>query len=199
LLSYARNATGTHTVATTSVRAIGFNGAQLKQAEAEALMLDAAAAVGENATGARFLELVAGNNPVHVAAHAAPGIDNPYFALIQLAGEDLYLHQLRGRTMSAPLLLLSACDTALAERLRSDQATTFATTLLENGVGAVIVTRWKIDDELTVPLMLDFYAELQAGRTPARALGAAQRAAVAEGGERAHPSFWAAFQVIGSP
>ena len=181
------------------VKAIGFNGDRLRHAEAEAQMLDARALIGSAATRASLLDLLDDGAVVHAAVHAEPGADNPYFTLLRFADGDLYLHELRGRAMAAPLVLLSACDTASAERLRSDQATNFATTFIENGVGAIIVTRWAIDDELTVPLVRDFYTQLSSGVQPARALGSAQRRALQNGGDRAHPSFWAAFHLIGAP
>lgn len=199
LLSFVRN---THTQLESlnnNVKAIGFNGDRLLYAEDEAQALDSRAYVGPQATGEVFLELMDSTDIVHVAVHAEPGIDNPYFSLLHFADGNLYLHELRGRDMAAPLVVLSACDTAAAERSRSDQAIAFATTFIENGVSATIVTRWAIDDELTVPLIEEFYTQLSRGNQPARALGIAQRGAIASGGDRAHPSFWAAFQLVGVP
>jgi CHAT domain-containing protein len=199
LLGFLRGGPRATRRADTPVRAIGFDGELLSHAEAEARMVDPGARVGSGATRAGLMELLDGAAPVHAAVHAEPGADNPFFTLLRLADGDVHLHEIRGRPMDSPLVLLSACETAASERLPSDQITGFATTFLENGVDGVVVTRWAIDDELTVPLIRDFYAALGEGASPARALGRAQRAAFEGGGRRAHPSFWGAFQFIGPP
>jgi CHAT domain-containing protein len=199
LLSFLGHEGSADKAAGRSVRAVGFNGDRLRHAEEEARIVDERAAVGPAATRGAFLDLLEDGVIVHAAVHAQPGVDNPYFTLLGFADGDLYLHELLGREMIAPLLVLSACDTASAERLRSDQAIGLATTFIENGVDNIVVTRWAIDDEFTVPLIRDFYAGLSRGYAPARALGNAQRNALRQGGARAHPSFWAAFHLIGSP
>jgi CHAT domain-containing protein len=57
----------------------------------------------------------------------------------------------------------------------------------------VLASLWAVDDEATASLMVDFYRGLQAGRSPAAALRAAQLGRAG----RDHPYHWAGFVMSG--
>ena len=57
---------------------------------------------------------------------------------------------------------------------------------------------WKVPDQATRELMVDFYERLLTGTSRAEALRAAQRALKARPGYE-HPRFWGAFICQGDP
>jgi CHAT domain-containing protein len=102
--------------------------------------------------------------------------------------------------LSADLVVLSACDTALGREVRGEGLLSLTRGFLHAGAPRVLASLWRVEDRATGELMARFYRGLLAeGRTPAAAL----RAAVGEVrhdpalGHRRHPYYWAGFVLHG--
>lgn len=161
---------------------------------------------------------------VHLATHAAFRSGSADRSYIQFWRDRLTLDRLREFDWSGSdvdLLVLSACETALG----NPQAELgFAGLAFQAGVDTVIASLWAVSDLGTLGLMSEFYEQLrQKIPTKAEALRQAQLAMLrgqvrVESGQLrgttrgvdlppelaasstfAHPFFWAAFTVIGSP
>jgi CHAT domain-containing protein len=165
---------------------------------------------------------------IHLATHGEfnPGAaSNSY---IQLSDTQLRLDQLRRLGWNKPpveLLVLSACRTALGD----EQAELgFGGLAVAAGVKSALASLWYVSDEGTLGLMSEFYGQLKSAPIKAEALRQAQIAMLKgqvnlEGGQLrlsggesvgvalppelasqgnhnlAHPYYWAAFTMIGSP
>ncbi|MGZ3623933.1 MAG: CHAT domain-containing protein, partial [Ktedonobacteraceae bacterium] len=68
--------------------------------------------------------------------------------------------------------------------------------MLTSGAKAVVARLWPVDDAATRALFETFYAELAAGRSPAKAMQEAARFVRVQP-DWVHPFYWAAFQVSG--
>ena len=66
------------------------------------------------------------------------------------------------------------------------------------GAKTLVMSLWKVPDQATRELMVDFYQRLLDGQPRAEALRAAQRALKARPGYE-HPRFWGAFICQGEP
>lgn len=112
-----------------------------------------------------------------------------------LGSEEIAALDLRG----VQLAVLSACDTGLGEQLAGEGTLGLERAFRVAGVRATLASLWPVDDEASRAWMRVFYgaggAEPGAG---ARAAREAARAVRAMPG-RAHPFWWAAFQVTGAP
>jgi CHAT domain-containing protein len=106
-----------------------------------------------------------------------------------------------GLDLHARLVVLSACQTALASGTQADvppgddwlglvEAFHFA------GASTVLATLWPVEDRATADLMASFYAALKAGRTEGEALAEAQRVTLRKN-RTAHPFYWAGFTLSG--
>ncbi|MFI6550107.1 CHAT domain-containing protein [Streptomyces prunicolor] len=106
---------------------------------------------------------------------------------------------------SAPLVVLSACATAVPGR-HYDGALSLATAFAAAGAAAVVGSLWAVDDATTAALMRDFHTLLNLdGLPPAEALRTAQLRALREARARTQgrntkakapagdPTYWAAF------
>lgn len=99
------------------------------------------------------------------------------------------------RTLSADVVVLSACETALGKEVRSEGLVGLGSTMLARGARAVVASLWPIGDESGARLMTDFYWHLLHGSPrPETALALAMRSFVSRD-RRADPALWAAFQV----
>ena len=90
------------------------------------------------------------------------------------------------------LVVLSACETGVGEVRRGDGVYGLRRALVIAGAESTVMSLWKVDDEGTRDLMVDYYTRLAAGGGRSEALRQAQLAMLA-GGSHAHPYFWASF------
>ena len=98
---------------------------------------------------------------------------------------------------SADLVVLGACDSGLGEELRSEGPTGLPQAFLQNGVRAVLVSLWRIDDEATQVFMKLFYQNLvQKGLSPGRSLQLAQISMSTDPVWEAS-YYWAGFRLLG--
>ena len=161
--------------------------------------------VGAGATERAFRALAPEQRIVHLATYGVLNKHNPLFSFVELGaggGEDgrLEVHEVFGLTLTARLLVLSACQTglgagALADVPAGDDWVGLAQAFLFAGASNVVATLWPVQDAATARLMERFYQALAAGRPEAEALAEAQRAALRTRGT-AHPFFWAGFSLV---
>ena len=135
---------------------------------------------------------------LHIAAHGAHRTDNPDFSYIALSDGQLMIDDLLKMDMSYELVTLSACETGRGRITAGDEALGIGWAFLYAGAGAVVSSLWRVSDARTAPLMAAFYGALREGLSKATALRRAQLAALAQATD-AHPAFWGAFQLVGSP
>ncbi|MFH8419337.1 CHAT domain-containing protein [Streptomyces collinus] len=115
---------------------------------------------------------------LHVATHGFFDSARPLDSGVDVAGGGrLTARDILGLRLDAQLVVLSACESGLGEQ-RGGGEELFGLTraLLYAGVGAVLVTLWKVDDASTGLLMGAFYRGLLDGLPKPEALAAAQRA-----------------------
>jgi CHAT domain-containing protein/Flp pilus assembly protein TadD len=138
---------------------------------------------------------------VHLATHGvldARAPQNSYLALD--AGNRLMAHEVASLDLTGTnLITLSACETALADRVPGAELMSLAQFFSAAGARSVVVTLWAVDDVETAHLMEHFYRGLKENPTEkARALQQAQ-AALMTRPESRHPYFWAPFMLVGAP
>jgi CHAT domain-containing protein len=68
---------------------------------------------------------------------------------------------------------------------------------LSAGARATLVTLWRVPDRAAAEFSQAFYTLVKEGAAPAEALRRVRERWIAEGGERAHPSRWAGFILVG--
>ncbi len=140
---------------------------------------------------------------IHFATHEINDAQNP-----EMSGLILSLIDERGKTqdgylrlgdiyklkLSADLVVLSSCDSALGKDLDSEGIIGLPRGFLYAGAKSVIASLWKVNDAKTGKLMADLYERMQRGESPSSALRGAQ-IEMARQGET--PSVWAAFVLQG--
>lgn len=134
---------------------------------------------------------------LHFATHAVVSDRHPQQTALLLSGGRLALPEIQRLSLSADLVTLSACDTALGQRVRGEGVIGLPQAFLAAGAGGVVVSLWKVEDRGAAAYMRDFYAQLKEGRGPAEALLTVRRARAALPGDEGHPSRWAPFILVG--
>jgi CHAT domain-containing protein len=137
---------------------------------------------------------------IHLACHAQFRADSPRFSALHLHDGALTAEQVEALALrAAPVVVLSACDTAgqagtgPAED-QGDEWLGLVRAFLVAGASRVLASQWPVDDAVTRGFMARFHQALAAGAPPSAALAAAQNAVRAE---HPHPFHWAAFALYG--
>ncbi|MDQ7028497.1 MAG: CHAT domain-containing protein [Ardenticatenia bacterium] len=150
----------------------------------------------EEALGERLTRGEVWRPLIHVAAHGLFRTDAPLFSSIYLADGPLTTLDLFNASMPSGLLVLSACETGLGVVHPGDEIMGLSRACLHAGAQSLLLSLWRIEDRTTRTFMLDLYAHLLAGASPAEALAAVQRRCLHDPAT-AHPFYWAAFSVTG--
>jgi CHAT domain-containing protein/tetratricopeptide (TPR) repeat protein len=143
---------------------------------------------------------------VHFATHGFVDAEHPALSGIVLSLLDregqpqngfLRLHDIYNLNLSADLVVLSACDTALGKQVRGEGLMGLTRGFMYAGAPRVVASLWKVDDEASLQLMKLFYSRMIGeGQRPAKALQQAQ----IEMWNRKRwqsPYYWAAFVLQG--
>ncbi len=99
-----------------------------------------------------------------------------------------------GLSLKPCTVVLSACETALAEQGTGDEMVGLVRAFLAAGAARVLASLWPVDDEITSQFMSHFHVGLGGGMTPAASLRHAQIELMRQ---HAHPFHWAAFILYG--
>jgi CHAT domain-containing protein len=92
------------------------------------------------------------------------------------------------------LVVLSACDTGQGDVKLGQGVYGLRRALGVAGAQTVVMSLWKVNDETTRELMVDYYRRLLAGQGRVAALDEAMKALR---GKQPHPYYWAPFIAIG--
>ena len=138
----------------------------------------------------------------HALIHPLAVLSGLVLSLVNERGEPqdgfLRLHDIYNLRLPVDLVVLSACQTGVAERSEHHGVVGLTRGFMVAGARRVVASFWKIDDEATAALMKHFYSHLLGpeNATAAEALRAAQRA-LQRDRRWAAPYYWAGFVVHG--
>jgi CHAT domain-containing protein len=159
------------------------------------------------ATESALRERVANADIVHFATYGVLNKHNPLFSFIELAPDrhddgHLAVHEVFGLQLRARLVVLSACQTALASGAAADVPdgddwVGLVRAFLFAGADNVLATLWPVQDRSAASVMRTFYQRLAPGQSFPAALAAAQRQAIGDK-RTADPAYWAAFTLVGA-
>jgi CHAT domain-containing protein/tetratricopeptide (TPR) repeat protein len=142
---------------------------------------------------------------LHFATHGIidtrrPEMSGLILSLVNPSGEyqDGYLRlgDIYKLNLSADLVVLSSCESALGKELEAEGIIGLPRGFLYAGARSVIASLWKVDDEATATLMKGLYIRMHRGESPNTALRGAQLA-LAKDKRYSKPYYWAAFVLQG--
>ncbi|MDX2034431.1 MAG: CHAT domain-containing protein [Blastocatellia bacterium] len=143
---------------------------------------------------------------LHFATHGDLNDEHPELSALIFSRFDrqrrpqsgyLRVHDIYNLKLSADLVVLSACQTALGKQIRGEGVISLSRGFMYAGSRQVLASLWNVEDNSTALLMKHFYWNLfKLGQPPAEALRHAQMALWQEPRTRA-PYFWAGFVLQG--
>jgi CHAT domain-containing protein/Tfp pilus assembly protein PilF len=144
---------------------------------------------------------------VHFATHGLinsrhPDLSGIVLSLVDQEGKPqngfLRLYDIYNMNLSAELVVLSACQTALGKDIKGEGLVGLTRAFMYAGSSRIVASLWRTEDRATAVLMSRFYAHLLAGNgmSPAAALRKAQLSMWQDKRWR-QPRYWAAFTLQG--
>jgi CHAT domain-containing protein len=143
---------------------------------------------------------------IHFATHGLVDSRYPGLSALVLSQFDdhgqprdgyLRLNDIYNLKLSADLVVLSACDTALGREVRGEGLIGLAQGFMAAGARSLVASLWQVPDRATAELMTRFYGYmLNEGLKPAEALRNAQRWTATQPRFR-DPYFWGGFVLVG--
>ena len=155
---------------------------------------------GAAATRNAAVRAAANAGVVHFVAHAHANDREPAASWIELAPESGHDGALRASdissfTLDAPLVILSACETAGGQALEGEGVLSLSRSFLQAGARATVATLWPVG-----PLASEFFREFYAHMTPGTDLAYALRATKQTMRASGAPAFaWAPYQLFAAP
>ncbi len=143
---------------------------------------------------------------VHFATHSILNNEHPELSGIVLSLVDkrgriqdgfLRVHQVYNLRLSAELVVLSACQTALGKDIKGEGLIGLTRGFMYAGAARVVSSLWEVDSRATAELMTRFYSRMLKDKLqPAAALREAQVSMLNETQWKS-PYYWAAFTMQG--
>jgi CHAT domain-containing protein/tetratricopeptide (TPR) repeat protein len=150
--------------------------------------------LGEEATEDVLQTYGPRSKSVHIATHGYFRQDNPMFSSIRLGTSHLSLYDMAHLDLPVELAVLSGCATGLNVITPGDELMGLVRGLLQAGAQSLVLSLWDVHDDSTKEFMVEFYQQLQNGRSKAEAM---QTASIGLRESRPHPYHWAPFLLIG--
>lgn len=149
---------------------------------------------------------VSGAQIIHFATHSVVDSERPELSGIVLTMMDrngaktnglMTLPDIYTLDLSAELIVLSACQTALGKDIKGEGLVGLTHSFLSADAKSVVASLWKVDDRATTALMTYFYeGMLEKGLTPAAALRFAKLQMMSDK-QWSAPYYWAGFVLQG--
>jgi CHAT domain-containing protein/Flp pilus assembly protein TadD len=143
---------------------------------------------------------------VHFATHGLldnrlPELSGIVFSMYDKQGRHqngfLQLYEIYNLKLSADLVVLSACQTALGKDMKGEGVVGLTRGFMHAGARRVLATLWNVNDQASAELMYRFYREMLVnGLKPSAALRAAQLELSKQKRFQA-PFYWAGFLIQG--
>jgi CHAT domain-containing protein/tetratricopeptide (TPR) repeat protein len=144
---------------------------------------------------------------IHFATHAFldsrhPELSGLVLSMVDRTGHPqdgfLRLHEIYNMKLNADLVVLSGCETALGQEVRSEGLVGLTRGFMYAGAPQVLASLWDVRDRATAEFMSRFYEPLlRRNLVPEAALRAAQLAMMKDP-RWSQPYYWAAFTMQGA-
>jgi len=142
---------------------------------------------------------------LHFATHgildAHDGLNSGLLMATESAdgSEDGILHawEVAELSLTARLVVLSACDTGLGKERQGDGLLGMAWSFLAAGAPRVVASLWRVDDAASREFMTGFYKDVKTGIRLDDAMRKSMLA-MRNGTPAPSPYYWSAFQILGN-
>jgi len=158
-----------------------------------------------DATEGQFKEIASDYSIIHFATHGMANSNDPDYSLLaftevkdDIENEFLYVGDLYNIELSAEMVVLSACETALGKNFRGEGIMSLARGFSYAGTKSIFTTLWSVNDHSTYDIIKGYYKHLQAGMDKDEALQQSKIDYLNKANDfTANPFLWSPYILIG--
>jgi CHAT domain-containing protein len=156
--------------------------------------------IGEEARKENFMLNNKNFSVLHLAMHAKIDNENPLYNRLVFEDGELTASEIYTSLSKANLAVLSACNTGFGKIEKGEGVMSMARAFHYSGIPAVVMSFWKVPDQETKTIMVDFYKYLKKGKSKSEALRLAKLSYLKKNNNSAlnHPYYWSGFVVNGN-
>ncbi len=159
-----------------------------------------------DATKKKFINYASEYSHIHIASHGFFNEEEPMLSGVLFSpGHDsdideerdiLFAGEIYGLNLDCDLVVLSSCESGIGTIARGEGIVALTRGLIYAGAGNLLVSLWKVTDQLTTELMIEFYRHILDGDSYPDALRKA-KLHIIQNEPSAFPMFWSGFIMIG--
>lgn len=144
------------------ISVLGNSTGNLKYAEEESIaiaeMLGTTAKLRDEVSKEVFSRDLSELEMVHFAGHGELAAKDGFESKLYMAGGNyLTAADILNLTLNNELVVLSGCETGLGVYSPGDEMTGLTSSLLSSGARSLVVSQWRVDDESSKVLLMEFY------------------------------------------
>lgn len=165
-----------------------------------AALTDGVKFVGEAAKKENFLLHNKEFSILHFSMHAKIDNENPLYNRLLFEDGELTSSEIYTSNSQANLAVLSACNTGFGKIEKGEGVMSMARAFHYSGIPSVVMSLWKVPDQETKTIMIDFYRYLKKGKSKSEALRRAKLNYLDNTSDIAlkHPYYWSGFVINGN-
>jgi tetratricopeptide (TPR) repeat protein len=134
------------------------------------LYADVTVLSGAQATAGQVLSALDGAWLAHIAAHGSFRADSPLFSALRMHDGPLTVYDFEQLHRAPYRLVLPSCDSGVVAPAGADELLGLLSSILPLGTAGVVASVAPLNDQASVPLMLDLHQRLSSGASLAEAL-----------------------------
>jgi CHAT domain-containing protein len=141
---------------------------------------------------------------VHIATHGLVNFQNPKLSALACYSETddveqnlLFANEIQVQDIQVDLVVLSSCESGIGQLINGEGLIALNRSFIISGANNVIFSLWKVSDEYSAELMIDFYKFYLETNDYSAALRQA-KLKMLQDPTTANPRYWAAFVLIGA-
>ncbi len=162
--------------------------------------------MGDDATESNFKGMAQEFDIIHLAIHGSGDLQKNFAASLyfrpqndSLNDGELHAYELYGLKLKALMAVLSSCESGLGKGYKGEGMMSMASAFTFSGCKNILMSLWKVNDQMSTTLMDDFYQQLLEGRPIDEALRQAKLNYLEVSDElTAHPKIWAPLIAYGN-
>lgn len=156
--------------------------------------------VGKDAIKENFFANNSDFSVLHFAMHAKIDHQNPSYNRMVFEDGELTASEIYTSNSRANMAVLSACNTGFGKIEKGEGVMSMARAFHFSGIPAILMSLWKVPDQETKTIMVDFYRNLKKGKSKSEALRLSKIAYLKNNSnnELNHPYYWSGFVIYGN-
>jgi CHAT domain-containing protein len=140
---------------------------------------------------------------LHIATHSIVNINNPKLSALacyaenESSNDDLFFaNEIQREEIQADLVVLSSCESGIGRLIEGEGLIALNRSFIHSGARNVLFSLWKVNDQYSSDLMINFYQNYM--KTPSYTTSLRQaKLQLLQNPTTANPRFWAPFVLMG--